>query len=245
MTRAKKLEERATKALDMLVTRQREVQGYAVGDKTADHWKAPDMDLNRVMRGVTVGWLAQALHLNHAVVKKKLAACPVLDRKKDGFVYDLKTALPYLVKPQFDIEEYLQTARIEDLPLRLQTEYWAAKNRRREFEEASGQLWRTEQIVTVFGEVFQTMKHTMQLWVQNLEATTGLSEVQRKVLTGMVDSLQDELHSRLVKLADSPKTKSIRDEDREHEKAEEEARKYRAAQAEVEEPEEIDIASII
>lgn len=220
-TPAERLQERAAKAMELLTTRKREEEAFATGRQNKNHHQGPHMDIDAVMKGVTIGWLAQAMDMNHDQVKKKLRECPPLRAYKNGYIYDFKVAVSYLVKPRFDIDAYLKQARIEDLPIRLQTEYWAAKNRRREYEENAGQLWRSEQVLEVLGEVFKMIKLALQLWSQNLESTAGLSDTQRKVLQKMVDKLQDDIYKRSVKIAGNRKTKSVLKEDLDAEALEE------------------------
>jgi len=242
-TAAQKAQDRANKALDLITTRNRE-ESYATGRGNTEFYKGPHMDIDNVMKGVTIGWLAQAFHFNHTQVKMKLRDCPPLYRKKEGFIYDIRVAVPYLIKPVFNIEEYIKNARIEDLPLRLQTEFWAASNKRREYEQAAGQLWRSEDVFEILGEVFQMMKNTLQLWASDLEREHGLTETQRKLLQGKVDALQDQLYQKLVTMAANPRTKSVRQLDADAEAADL-AKKTPAPVDEEDDEDEYDISQLI
>lgn len=213
--------ERANKALDRIAAQKKEERpNYATGRGEDNRHLGPHMDVDSVMKGVTIGWLAQAFNFNHHQVKAKLRDCPPLYRKKDGFVYSLPVAVPYLIKPVFNIEEYLKTARIEDLPLRLQTEFWAAMNKKREYEEATGQLWRSEDVFEILGQVFQMMKNTIQLWSSDVEKKTEMSEAQRVFVKAQCDKLQDKIYEALVVGAKNPRTKSVRQMDADAEAAE-------------------------
>lgn len=229
MSPAAKLQERAAKALDHLTRQKREDEHFATGRKNKDHHLGPHMDIDAVTKGVTVGWLAQAMDMNHDRVKKKLANCPPLRAFKNGYIYDFKIAVSYLIEPRFDIETYLKQARIEDLPLRLQTEFWNAKNKRREYEEQAGNLWRTEQVFEVLGDVFQTIKHTLQQWPSVIERTSGLNDTQRKLLQGLLDGMQEDMHTKLVKSAKAKKTSSLLQEELDAERQEEEQKAKLAA----------------
>lgn len=208
--------ERAEAALALLIESRKKERTVATGSMQ-NSGKGADMNIDAVMHGVTIGWLAQALNMNHASVKQKLRDCPPLFRRKSGFVYDIKVAMRYLVPPVFNVDEYLKTMRVEDLPVRLQTEYWSAKIKRQQFEEDAGQLWRTEKVVEVFGQVFQILKFSMQLWVDNLERKSKLSVEQRKMLIEMVDALQQEIYEKMQKMESLRKTPSVLEEDREAE----------------------------
>lgn len=215
MTRA----ERAAQALETLTEKRRREDFVAEG-RTGNGARsgAPDMSVDAVLHGVTVGWLAQAFHMNNAAVKIKLRDCPPMFRRKGGFVYDLKMATRYLVPPVFDVDEYLKTMKVEDLPIRLQTEYWNAKLKRQQFEEEAGQLWRAGVVIDFLGKQFQTMKFTMQLWVDELEKKNALTPEIRQMITKQVDSLQNEIHKKVLELAKTQRTPSVLEEDRAQER---------------------------
>lgn len=220
MSRANAALERVLKK-KAVVPEEKEDEIYATGvKKERIGLTEPSVEIDQVMHGVTVGWLAQAFNMNPTLVKEKLRDCPPIHRRKNGFIYQLKLACRYLVPPAFNIEEYLRNMRIDELPLRLQTEFWNAKNKRREYEENTGQLWRTEDVVMVLGEVFQTVKHAAMLLPGNLERTAGLSDHQSKIVTAAVDGLLDEIYTKLRKMKATPKTRTVLAHDLEAETAE-------------------------
>lgn len=193
--------------LETLVTENRDRQ-VATGRMTVNGHKGPDMEIESVYRGVTVGWLAQAFHMDPKTVKMKLKDCPPLHRRQGGFVYELDKAAAYLVKPKFNIEEYLKGMSISELPTKLQNAYWDAQIKRQKWEENAQNLWRTEKVVEVFGAVFQTIKFAMQLWPDDLERAAALTVEQREKLQAALDGLQNDLHGRLVMQANSAATKA-------------------------------------
>ena len=163
--------------------------------------------ISDVQHGVTVGTLAGIFGMDPTTVRKKLRDCAPVMKRKAGYVYDLKVAAQYLVRPVFDAEQYLKSMKPSELPTHLQEAYWSAMTKRQQWEERAGQLWRNEAVLEVFGDVFQTIKFAMQLWPDNVERALGLSAEQRAMLIGMADSLQNEIHKRLVEM---PKMKTTR-----------------------------------
>lgn len=164
------------------------------------------------MHGVTVGWLSQMFRTDPTTVKKKLRDCPPIARRKAGYVYDLKVAAQYLVKPVFDIEQVMRQMKPSELPTHLQDAYWSAMRSRQKWEEDAGQLWRTERVMEVLGEVFQQIKFSIQLWPDHVRRAAGLSPEQRELLIQMGDALQAEIHRRLTELPNTRKTPSTRAE---------------------------------
>lgn len=154
-------------------------------------------------RGVSVAWLAHVFDMDQATVKRKLGNCPVKTAKRRGtkqmtVLYDLKVASAFLVTPAFSTAEYMRAVRRGDLPPALQQTIWDALLKRQRWEENAGQLWRTDKVRTVLGSTFQTIKFTMQLWIDTLERQVEITDEQREHIVGMVDGLQSELYDALV-----------------------------------------------
>lgn len=165
-----------------------------------------------VQHGVTVGFLAQVFRMDPTTVKKKLRDCAPIARRKAGWIYDLKLAAQYLVTPAIDLDQYLKTIRESDLPTHLQAAYWDAKLKRQKWEENAGDLWRTENIVEVFGKVFQLIKFSMQLWADDIERAQGLTPDQRKLIVGLADGLQNKIHKELMDMPAHNKTQPMKAE---------------------------------
>jgi hypothetical protein len=212
--------------LDRLLSRG---DNYASGRRNADSHLGVNMDVSTVMRGVNVSWLSQTFDMNPQTIKRRLRDCPVLHRRKEGFIYDLKIAVAYLIEPVFNIDEYMKTAKIEDLPVRLQKEFWEAKTKRRNYEADAGDLWRTEQIMDVFADAFQAVKYTTSLWLAEMDRERGVSTEDRAFFKIRIETLQTTMFAKLIEISKNPKTKSILREELDEEDAQE------AAQAEIQE----------
>ncbi len=162
-------------------------------------------NVEQVLGGVTASWLAQAFGMDVKDVKRKLAGCPALvegtntGRGYQGRLYDLKVAAAYLVKPKISAANFLSAVKKAELPATLQQSFWDAMLKRQKYEENAGDLWRTAKIREVLGQTFQSMKFTIQLWVDTVERATGLTLEQRKILVEMGDSLQGDLYAALVR----------------------------------------------
>lgn len=198
--------ERAVRVLEELVGRGRRDR--------QDEDDATSFDLADMHAGVTVGWLSKVFGMDPSNVKKRLAECPPLHRRKAGYVYSLPQAAAYLVKPVFDADEYIRSMKPSELPNSLQKEYWDAMLKRQKWEENAGELWRTEAVIDVLGETFKTMKFQIQLWADGMERAVGLTDEQRTMLQGMTDALQRDLHKALVEDVAKRRTLSTLAEDK-------------------------------
>lgn len=180
----------------------------ARGQKSKYGGTATMDDVTALHAGVTVSWLAQAFRMDPKTVKFRLAKCPVLKAHQRGYIYEFKVAVAYLIPPQVDIAEYLQTVKIKDLPTRIQAEYWQAMRARQIWEREAGNLWRTEDVLAKFGEVFGILKSTTQLWGEDMERSVILSIEQRDFLRERIDSLLDDLYGKLTTLPEQSATAS-------------------------------------
>ena len=171
-------------------------------------------------RPVGVTFLMDVFKMERRTVQRRLLNCqPVGYDRGNNPLYDFTQAASHLVKPNWshaDLKNYLKSIRVQDLPSHLQDSYWSAKIKQQMWDLRAGNLWRTEDVLDVFGDVFQTIKNTMQLFPENLAENTDLSDDQRARLIEMVDALQGEIHAKLVELPSRRRTLSqagIEDDD--------------------------------
>lgn len=163
-----------------------------------------------VYAGVTVSWLARVWGVRIETARKLLADCPAMGGSGDTKYYDLKTAARYLTPPDpNEVEKYILRIGAKGLPPRLQSDFWAAQNQRLKYLEACGDLWRTEKVGDVLAEALKQIKGTAQLWVDTMERSTELSDVQRKFLSGAVDKLLEDLYRALVEMPKMRTTPSM------------------------------------
>lgn len=173
---------------------------------------APSMDMTDTFAGVSVGWLSKVFGMDPSDVKKRLADCPAMKRQKSGYVYSLPVAARFLVKPEFDADKFIRSMKPSELPPQLQSAYWQSALMRQKWEENAGHLWRTESVMEVLGDTFKTLKNSMQLFADNLERLTELSDKQREILVAAIDGLQDDMYKSLVDMASQKRTVSSTNE---------------------------------
>lgn len=171
-----------------------------------------EIDMTNIHGGVTITWLSEAFQLSPATVRKKLANCPVKFRVTGKFAkYDLPTAASYLIKPRFDVGEYIKTMKPHDLPPILQAAYWDAQKKRQDWELNAGDLWPTDKVVGVLADTFKLFKTTVSLFTDTLEQEKGLTDAQRETLGAMCDGLMDEVHNALVRQHQTTRTPNQKD----------------------------------
>lgn len=162
-----------------------------------------------VLKGVSVPWLCQAFNLTRTQVEKKLTNCPVLRRAgANGKIYELSVAAAYLVKPKMTIEQYIASIDAKELPERLRREFWTARLQEQKWRQKAGELWSSQDVIAVFGEVFKLIKNQSQLWADTLETTAGLTDEQRLLLSDLVEDLMGKIFDQLTALKEGKSTPS-------------------------------------
>lgn len=179
------------------------------GDETVEHVTLRTADVHTVLGGVSVPWLMKAFRMGRGTVEKKLRGCqPIGHGKHNTPLYDLPEAASYLVKPRINMEEYIRSIKPDQLPERLRESYWSAKLKEQRWREKAGDLWRTSDVLTVFGDVLQKMRTRLQLLPDAIEREAGLDEKQFAAARTAVDAIQDEIYQELQALAKTGKTLS-------------------------------------
>ncbi len=153
-----------------------------------------------VYGGVSASWLAQVFGHDKNTIAKKLASagCEVVGRRNGGPLYRIPDAAAYLVKPKVDLVAYIKTLRPNDLPPMLSDAYWGAMLKRQKFEENARDLWRTESVLKVFGDLAISFKTTANLWVEEVERIEGLTPEQRLLITQLTDRLLESVYQLMV-----------------------------------------------
>lgn len=168
-------------------------------------------DVADVYGGVSAAWLAQVFNADKNTIKKKLArgGCePVGRGRGNAPLYAIHEAAAYLVKPKIDLITYIKSLRPNDLPPMLNEAYWSAMLKRQKWEENAKDLWRTEDVARILGDVAFLYKTTSQLWVEELDRHHGLTAEMRETLIQLVDTLLERIHEELTSLSQRQSTAS-------------------------------------
>ena len=156
------------------------------------------LDLGLVAGGVSAAWLGHVFGHDKNTIKKKLAKCPVAGKNRNTPLYLIKDAAAWLVPPKVDVMTYIKSLPPTDLPPRINAAYWSAMEARQRVLLRAGELWQTEDVISVFGEAMLMIKDTVTLWVDEMDRVDGLTDKQRAMLERMSDGLLSEVHERLV-----------------------------------------------
>src|SRR5690625_2162059 len=167
------------------------------------------IDISEVYGGVSSNWLATMFGHDKNTIQKKLAKAnlEIVGRRNGGPLYRLADAAPYLVKPEVDLVEYVKGLRPHDLPPMLNDAYWSAMLKRQKWEENARDLWRSEDVLEVLGDLNFQVRNTVNLWVEDVDRLDALTPKQRQIINERADDLLQLFYNMLVELPTKRSTK--------------------------------------
>lgn len=170
-----------------------------------------ETDWAKLRKGVSLTWLSGFTRMDRKTVKKRLSDCPAIAKMSGSELYDPLLALSYLIKPRFDIRDYIKTMNPTELPPMLRKEFWDAENKRLKYQQTAGELWPTESVLEVLAEAFKRVKQTTQVWADDVEREANMPREQYVALIARVDALREDLYRTLVEMPKHRNTLSALD----------------------------------
>lgn len=164
--------------------------------------------------GATTKELAMLFRIPQRTVEGRLAELKPVGKRKAEPTYEIDQAAPYLVKPNFEIEQYIRNMRPQDLPPLLQKEYWNGKAARLRYEEAQGLYWHTDKVSETLTEAFKTLRMSILLLPDTLERAAGLDQAGSLTVREACDTFLESLRDALViRFESQPEPRSQEDFD--------------------------------
>jgi hypothetical protein len=109
--------------------------------------------------------------------------------KRNGYkVYKIREAASRLVKPGFEIEEFIRQMSPQELHPLLLKEFWNGQRARLTYEKEIGNLWPTEDVVALFAVLENGIRQTMLLVVDDIEREEGFTDGQRRAFRRITDA---------------------------------------------------------
>lgn len=150
--------------------------------------------------GANLSQLTNLFRMDHRVLVEKLTkgGCQPTGTRNGVDIYAVHEVAPYLVKPAYDIEEYLKRMHHNDLPKHLTKEFWAGLRSRQEYEQKEGNLWPTSRVVEVMGGMMKLIKMSMRLMVDQVDRQAELTDRQRQIVKGQCDGTLEEAYRTIL-----------------------------------------------
>ncbi len=156
-------------------------------------------ELKIIHVGATPSELARMFRMTPQEVNKRLVGKVIPNKTEHKLPrYLIADAAPHLCNVEFDVEAYIKELSPKDLPPALQKAFWAGLNARNDYEENRGDLWRTQRVVEVLGEVFKSINMTAQMFEDTVSQEHELTEGQRQKIIELSEGLRESTRVALV-----------------------------------------------
>lgn len=118
--------------------------------------------------------------------------------KRAGYkVYNIAEAAGRLVKPGYEIEEFIRQMSPQEMPPLLQKEYWNGQKARLAFEKELGNLWPTEDVVEHTAVLQQGIRQAINLATDEVDREESFTTGQRKVFRRIMDNAIVEMGEKI------------------------------------------------
>ena len=162
--------------------------------------RADDDESNAIIyEGATIRQLATMFKMDPKVVMQKVSSLVPVGRRRGTSIYSIAEAASRLVKPGYEIERVIMNMNHSDLPPMLQNAFWSAQKTRAQFEEQSGDLWRTSRIVRMISVLFNSVRMILLLLPDTIEREAGLTREQKAVVRRVVEGAIVEGRKTIIK----------------------------------------------
>ncbi len=146
----------------------------------------------------TMAQIAQLFNTDAKTLPKRLRGVMPKGSRSGYKVYDIAEAAAFIVKPGYEIEEFLRQMSPQELPPLLLKEFWNGQRSRLAYERELGNLWPTEDVVASFGELLNVIRMTTLLVADDVEREAGLNEQQRLIIRRIHDAMIETFRKNIV-----------------------------------------------
>lgn len=146
--------------------------------------------------GANLSQLTNLFRVDHRVLVEKLSkgGCKPCGTRNGVDIYAVHEVAPYIVRPAYEIEEYIKRMHHNDLPKNVTKEFWAGLRSRQEYEQREGNLWQTSRVVEVMGGVMKLIKMSARLMVDQVDRQAELTDRQRQIVKSQCDGMLEEAY---------------------------------------------------
>lgn len=155
---------------------------------------------------VSQNWLSDFFDMDPSTVRKRLTKCPPAGMAGGNRpVYVFQEAVPYLIKPKWDIGAYIKTLNPAELPNSINKVFWEAERIKNKTLIETGEAWSTAKVLEVLGQFFMSVKDRIPLIKEGMR-DAGLTDEQNLMLEGFCDQFQADIHLMVQELPTKQRT---------------------------------------
>jgi len=157
-----------------------------------------DASREMIYNGCNLSELSKLFRMDHRNLVEKLHGVPPSGKRGKADTWRVHEVAPYLVRPIFDIEEYIKRMHPSELPKMLTKEFWAGQRSRQEYLLKAGDLWPTDRVVEAVGELFKLVKMSATLAADAVERQVELTPRQRTIVINIMDGMLRDLRQAII-----------------------------------------------
>lgn len=136
----------------------------------------------------TMSQIAKLFGTDAKTLPQRMKGIVSVGRRNGYKVYNIAEAASRLVKPGYEIEQYIRQMSPQELPPLLNKEFWNGQRARTAFEKEMGNLWPTADVVELLGVTGQGIRQVLLLAVDDVDREESFTDGQRKVFRRIIDA---------------------------------------------------------
>lgn len=136
----------------------------------------------------TLSQIAKLFRTDAKTLPERLRGIVSVGRRNGYKVYDIAEVASRIIKPSYEIEQFIRQMSPQELPPLLSKEFWNGQKARLAYEKDIGNLWPTADVVELLGVTQQGIRQVLLLAIDDVDREEGFTDGQRKVFRRIIDA---------------------------------------------------------
>lgn len=146
----------------------------------------------------TIAQLALLFNTDAKTLPRRIKGVVPRGTRRGYKVYNIGEAASRIITPGYEIEDFIRQMSPQELPVLLQKEFWNGQRARLEYERQMGNLWPTEDVKDLCGELLTPVRMTILLLNDDVAREVGVTDAQRDVIRRVTDAAIETLQKSIV-----------------------------------------------
>ena len=174
-------------------------------DSVANSKIMDDATKSMLYQGASISQLNILFGMDNRTVAAKLFGLEPVGKRAGAAIYSVREAAALLIAPSLDLADvevlatYVRKMDHTKLPTLLSKEFWAAMRAKQIYEENAADLWRTDRVVEVYGDLVKSVRMPLILAKDAISNEMELDDRAQKIFDRIIDQTLEDLHDAVVK----------------------------------------------
>ena len=174
-------------------------------DSVANSKLMDDATKSMLYQGASISQLNILFGMDNRTVAAKLFGLEPVGKRAGAAIYSVREAAALLIAPSLDLADvevlatYVRKMDHTKLPTLLSKEFWAAMRAKQIYEENAADLWRTDRVVEVYGDLVKSVRMPLILAKDAISNEMELDDRAQKIFDRIIDQTLEDLHDAVVK----------------------------------------------